>query len=388
MIDCSRIIAAGDVDQAISLGKVKKVFLKCSPKGAGTSVEVASGRAKDRYYFENEHNVIWVKFKTPKAGELLLTIKPKNPKNDYDFLLFKALNESSIQQIKTRKLKPVRSNLSRNNEDIKGVTGLSFNASQTNVYSGPQSEFSKPLNVEKDETYYLVLDNVYEDGQGAIIDFNYYATKKISGFVTNETKDKKLNAEVSWEDAETGEILTTTKADGKTGYFEMEVPFVINNPDKMYILAIDAEEYFFEEKMMTAVDLKKLTPEPLHLVLPKLKKGKRLKISNIHFKGGQPTFIPSAKPSLKRLLKLMRKNKTLTILVEGHTNGCNNAAVNSQILSERRALPVKKYLFDNEIDETRIKTIGHGCTKMLFPTTGTAEQQQLNRRVEILILEY
>jgi outer membrane protein OmpA-like peptidoglycan-associated protein len=38
------------------------------------------------------------------------------------------------------------------------------------------------------------------------------------------------------------------------------------------------------------------------------------------------------------------------------------------------------------IDPARIDTRGLGSTKPLAPTEGTIEQQQLNRRVEIVIL--
>ncbi|TXB64561.1 OmpA family protein [Vicingus serpentipes] len=386
-IECDIILKATDIENAIKVGKVNKLFLKCSPKGSGNQIEVASGRSKDKFYFEKEHNVVWIKFTIPKTGDMVFSIKPKNPENDYDFLLFKSEGENNIQKIKSKKLKPIRSNLSRFNIEKRGITGLNFDANQTHVIAGIQSEFSSPVKAVKDEEYYLVLDNVYDEGQGVIVEFGYYDTKKISGYVTNESSDKKIAAEVSWDDAETGKTLATTKADAKTGYFEMEVPFVITNPEKMYILAIDAEEYFFEEKMISVEKLKALSPKPLNFALPELKKGKRLQVNNIHFEGGQPVFISSAYPSLKRLVKLMKKNKTLKILVEGHTNGCD-ARTNSQLLSERRALRVKKYLFDNKIDDIRIEAIGKGCSEMLYPITGTQEQQQLNRRVEILVLEY
>jgi len=39
------------------------------------------------------------------------------------------------------------------------------------------------------------------------------------------------------------------------------------------------------------------------------------------------------------------------------------------------------------IDPARIDTRGLGSTKPLAPTEGTIEQQQLNRRVEIVILQ-
>jgi outer membrane protein OmpA-like peptidoglycan-associated protein len=388
-LECQTILNSADIDSAININYYNKIFLNCSPKGAGSKVEVASGKKNDLTYFEEEHNVMWIKFKALRSGDLIFTINPKNPQNDYDFLLFKSDGEDAIQRIKTKKQKPIRSNLSRNNETTDGITGLSFNAKKTHVNAGPNDEYSSVLKVEKGEEYFLVIDNVYDDGQGALIVFDYYETKKITGFVTNEAKDKKITAEVTLEDTETGTPLQSTKSDPKTGYFEMIVTFVVNNPDKLYTLVVDAEQYLFEETMFSVAELKNLNPIPLNIALSDLKKGKRLKINNIHFKGGSPDFITAAKSSLKRLNKLMQKNETLKILIEGHVNGCDEKnAIDPQLLSERRSLRVKKYLFEEGIDDERMKTIGYSCTKMLFPTPTGEIEMQLNRRVEILVLEY
>lgn len=388
-LECLTILKSSDIDSAFNIGSYTKIFLNCSPKSAGSKVEVASGKKTDLNYFEKEHNVLWMKFKALRSSDLIFTINPKNPQNDYDFLLFKSDGKDAVQRIKTKKLKPIRSNLSRNNETKDGITGLSFNANKTHINAGPNDEYSSVVKVEKDEDYFLVIDNVYEEGQGALILFDYYETKKITGYVVNEAKDKKIAADVTWEDTETGTPLQSTKSDPKTGYFEMTVPFVINNPEKLYTLVVDAEQYLFEETMFSVAELKNLKPTPLNMALPELKKGKRLKINNIHFKGGSPDFIPAAKSSLKRLNKLMQKNETLKILIEGHVNGCeDNAEIDVQLLSERRSLRVKKYLYENGIDVERIKTIGLGCTKMLYPTPKNDTEMQLNRRVEILVLEY
>ncbi len=141
-IECNNILKAGDIDYAIKVGKVNKLFLKCSPNGSGENIEAASGKSRDKYYFEKEHNIVWIKFTIPKTGDMVFTIKPKNPENDYDFLLFKNDGENTIQNIKSKKLKPIRSNLSRFNTEIKGLTGLNFDANQTHVIYGIKSEFS------------------------------------------------------------------------------------------------------------------------------------------------------------------------------------------------------------------------------------------------------
>lgn len=387
-IDCQKCSRAGDIDSAIYIGTSSKVLVYCSPKGFGQRQEVASNKSTDLNYFEKEHNTLWLKLKIAKKGNLSFTIKPQSDSNDYDFLLFKIENESSINDIKNKKQKPIRTNLSRNNIEKRGYTGLSVKGSATHTPAGINNEFSKSIVVEKNEEYYLVLDNVYDGGKGASIEFVYYETKLISGYVSDEKKEKKIAAAVTFEDAETGEVLQETTSNPKTGYFEMVVPFLVTNPDKLYLLSYDAEEYFFEEQTITTKQILEKDATPLEVILPDLKKGLRAKIKNINFEGNQATFLPSAKPSLKRLLKLMVKNNKLEIVIEGHTNGCSIGSINSQKLSEQRALQVKKYLVDNNISENRIATIGYNCQKMLFPNPKNEEQQLLNRRVEILVTEF
>jgi len=83
----------------------------------------------------------------------------------------------------------------------------------------------------------------------------------------------------------------------------------------------------------------------------------------------------------------MAKNSKLSIQIEGHTNGCDPGV---QVLSEKRSAKIKDFLIKKGISGSRIKTIGKGCKEMLFPLDDktTLEQQEANRRVEILVLEY
>ena len=84
----------------------------------------------------------------------------------------------------------------------------------------------------------------------------------------------------------------------------------------------------------------------------------------------------------------MKKNKSLTIRIDGHTNGCPEGVASSQDLSLSRASTVKSFLAKKGIDSERITIKGFNCTQMLFPANGTEEQQSLNRRVEILVTGY
>ena len=63
-------------------------------------------------------------------------------------------------------------------------------------------------------------------------------------------------------------------------------------------------------------------------------------------------------------------------------------AVESSPFFGQSKLTVKSFLIQKGIDSERITTQGFNCTQMLFPATGTEEQQSLNRRVEILVTSY
>jgi outer membrane protein OmpA-like peptidoglycan-associated protein len=55
-------------------------------------------------------------------------------------------------------------------------------------------------------------------------------------------------------------------------------------------------------------------------------------------------------------------------------------------LSERRADTVKDWLVQNMgIEPDRIQTQGFGKTRLIVPADRSVEEQQLNRRVEIVI---
>lgn len=94
---------------------------------------------------------------------------------------------------------------------------------------------------------------------------------------------------------------------------------------------------------------------------------------------------PAAADTLSKLGNLIKKNAHSSFRIEGHTDSFGSDEYNNQ-LSLRRAEAVKKWLLTTMgLDAGRISTVGLGKSRLLVPATGTVEQQQLNRRVEIVI---
>ncbi len=96
---------------------------------------------------------------------------------------------------------------------------------------------------------------------------------------------------------------------------------------------------------------------------------------------------PGAISSLEKLGRLIQRNPAARFRIEGHTDGFGGADYNLR-LSTARAASVKAWLAGQMgIDPARIDIVGLGSTRPLAPLDGTIEAQQLNRRVEIVILK-
>ena len=94
---------------------------------------------------------------------------------------------------------------------------------------------------------------------------------------------------------------------------------------------------------------------------------------------------PGATASLQKLGHLIQRNPQSVFRVEGHTDSFGSDQYNMD-LSQRRAETVKTWLVGNmSIDPDRIQTQGFGKTRLIVPAERSVEEQQLNRRVEIVI---
>jgi outer membrane protein OmpA-like peptidoglycan-associated protein len=99
------------------------------------------------------------------------------------------------------------------------------------------------------------------------------------------------------------------------------------------------------------------------------------------------TLKPEAAKSMEKLGTLIMRNANARFRIEGHTDSFGSDDYNNA-LSLRRAEEVKGWLVKTMgIDPARIATAGLGKSHLLVPGTGSIEQQQLNRRVEIVITQ-
>jgi outer membrane protein OmpA-like peptidoglycan-associated protein len=119
--------------------------------------------------------------------------------------------------------------------------------------------------------------------------------------------------------------------------------------------------------------------------------GTRLR-TNINFPGSSHYILNMSIPILEELLRAMNENPALRISIEGYvccrsdgSDGFDNDT-RTNTLSVERAKAVFEYLREHGIAAARMQIAGFGSSNKIYPEEFTPEQQAMNRRVEIRIL--
>jgi len=106
-------------------------------------------------------------------------------------------------------------------------------------------------------------------------------------------------------------------------------------------------------------------------------------LQGIQFETGKDQIKPKSFSILNQIATVLATNPTYLIEVRGHTDNVGNPKSN-QILSQKRAESVRKYLIGKGIDSKRMTANGYGDT-LPVATNSTPAGRTLNRRVEFEI---
>ncbi|SHI37746.1 Outer membrane protein OmpA [Hymenobacter daecheongensis DSM 21074] len=117
--------------------------------------------------------------------------------------------------------------------------------------------------------------------------------------------------------------------------------------------------------------------------LATLRKGAAVTLSNLYFTQSTATLLPTSRPLLNQLARMLRAQPALRLEIAGHTDNVGEPALNLR-LSEQRARTVRRYLVQQGIDSVRLTAVGYGGTR---PVADNRDPQQRprNRRVEVVV---
>src|SRR5689334_16093586 len=103
--------------------------------------------------------------------------------------------------------------------------------------------------------------------------------------------------------------------------------------------------------------------------------------ADTYFDFNKAVLKPEGKQKVDEVVRELKANPAIRVLVEGHTDSIGSEAYN-QKLSERRAMAVADYMESQGVEASRVTTKGWGKTKPVA-SNKTKEGRAQNRRVEI-----
>ncbi len=119
------------------------------------------------------------------------------------------------------------------------------------------------------------------------------------------------------------------------------------------------------------------------LAAKKTERGMVITLGDVLFGTDLARLNPEGMRTAQKLADVLQQNMQRTVLIEGFTDSTGSAAHNQE-LSERRAAAVRNALQEMGVARDRIATRGYGPS---YPVASndTAQNRQLNRRVEIVL---
>lgn len=200
----------------------------------------------------------------------------------------------------------------------------------------------------------------------------------ISGHLTDYSGNP-IEAEIVWEDIETGNEVGRLTSNHTTGAFYIVLP---NN--KQYSYFVFKEGYFPKSNNIDLRNVQGVTEINEKMALIKIDEmvehSISLPLKNLFFETNKFNLKSSSYLELNRLMELVKKYD-LTINISGHTDNTGNSKENL-LLSQQRADEVKKYLVSKGCKESKIESIGYGQNKPVADNK-TEDGKRHNRRVEV-----
>ena len=213
----------------------------------------------------------------------------------------------------------------------------------------------------------------------------HFFEKSMSDYLLSIGAVKVFDGEITKEEYDRYNKKDPNKGDeGDIGYAGQNIKFWVlrtKNDGNIYVQYISnnagaslnvLQEAAFEQSIT------KVTAEEISSDL--IEKGKA--VLYINFDVDKSTISNDGIETVNEIAVALKKNPTLKISIEGHTDNSGNSTHN-KTLSANRAEAVKEKLTSNGIDKNRLSTVGFGSEKPVA-TNDSEENKAKNRRVELI----
>lgn len=208
-------------------------------------------------------------------------------------------------------------------------------------------------------------------------------------YVKDSEKKTAVDGRLGIMDAVTGEEIAA-EHNGK-GVYTCTL-----ESGRQYRIKSTAFGYQASDKVYTAQG------QQLDVLMEPLKEGANFIMRSIYFYPNTYALKKESSDELQKLLSFLSEHETVSIEIQGHTNGDNRIYKNKSYegmgeewnfqgsakkLSQKRAEAIKQYLESNGIAADRLVATGFGGEKPIIKDPETMEEGQRNIRVEVVILK-
>ncbi len=235
------------------------------------------------------------------------------------------------------------------------------------------------------ETAYFASDRKDSRGKLDIYRFELYPAARpvmtlyVQGHVYNSKTKKPIIAQLELTNLTTGKLLTTLTTDSRGNYL-VTLPV-----GQDYAFNVTKSGFlFYSENFSLKKTGIKWQPYQLNIGLEPIEAHARVTLHNIFFDFDQYNLKPESYSELNRVVKLMEKNPSLSIRINGYTDSLGSASHNLQ-LSEQRAQSVVHYLEAKGIAPERLSAKGYGASHPVA-TNETEKGRAKNRRTEMEVV--
>jgi outer membrane protein OmpA-like peptidoglycan-associated protein len=205
--------------------------------------------------------------------------------------------------------------------------------------------------------------------------------KKTQLLVSVASENRSVAARVSIRGPATREVTTVE------GSAE---PLAVEVKPGAYAVAVSAPGYLGQTRTLEVGEGAELVvnfdlaPEPKEKLVS-IVNNKLEMVRKIHFTPAKATLLPDSYALLEQVANLLMKSDIKRIKIVGHTDSTGSKRRNLR-LSVARAASVATFLERAGIDRKKMETAGYGDARPVVPNL-TARGREINRRVEILILD-
>jgi OmpA-OmpF porin, OOP family len=246
----------------------------------------------------------------------------------------------------------------------------------------PLKPGAQKLRFQKEGYQEALLETQVEAGRATVAPASLTPLAKSSRFlVTTTAKRKPVAASVKFSGAEAKVVDTKAEDVAPTVVVATPGAYVVEVTARGYLAQLREVEVSPSAELQLAFDLQ---PEPKKKRV--LFRDDRLELLvQVHFAPGRATIQTDSYPLLDEVVDAVVRFGIKRVRVEGYTDSSGTRAANLR-LSQARAEAVMDYLAQKGIGRKRLEAKGYGDARPIAPNL-TARGRELNRRVEIVVLE-